>query len=110
VSAVIPIGPRGRPAFIREDRLLDAARDLAGGGKPAPERLVELVSGYLEAEIRLGRVRLVDPLPLARALFGGCVDHVRSRAAARPYDTDDAFVLGLVDVVLSGLTPPPTSP
>jgi AcrR family transcriptional regulator len=209
VSRTFPIGPRGRPPVIREDRLLDAARDvfreeghaattariarragvsegilyyryrsreallaavirreteppealrrlaaaagqasvaenltamlralvegvsrahpfvelaeaspasaairkaLAGGGRPAPARLVRLVARYLWAEIRLGRVRRVDPLPLARALLGGCIEHVRSRASARPRDGDDAFVLGLVDVILSGVTPVPPSP
>lgn len=84
---------------------------LAGrGGKPAPERIVDRVAGYLEAEVRLGRVRLLDPLPLARALFGGCVDHVRSSATARTRD-DETFVLGLADAILAGvLAPAPTSP
>jgi AcrR family transcriptional regulator len=83
---------------------------MAGSRKPPPERMAELVAGYFADEIRHGRVREIDPLPLARALFGGCIEHVRSRAASWR-GAEDVFVSGLVDVVLHGTLAarPPTA-
>jgi AcrR family transcriptional regulator len=74
--------------------------------KPPPQRIVELVAAYFEAEMRLGRLRKFDPIPIARALFGGCVDYVRSRRFSGDEGDPSAFVRGLVDVVLHGTAPP----
>jgi AcrR family transcriptional regulator len=76
----------------------------AKAGKPPPQQIIELVVSYLEAEIRIGRVRTVDTIPAARAIFGGCVDFVRSRRAAN--DDRRSFVRGLVDVLAHGLAKP----
>jgi AcrR family transcriptional regulator len=78
----------------------------AKAGKPPPQRIVELVAGYLEAEIRLGRVRTIDPTPTARAIFGGCVDYARSRRFSRDRGDPGAFARGLVDVLARGLVSP----
>jgi AcrR family transcriptional regulator len=77
--------------------------------KPPPQRVVELVAGYLRAEMRLGRVRRFDPVPVSRAIFGGCVDHVRSRRRAGTEGKRSAFVHGLVDALFHGLAPAGTS-
>ena len=75
--------------------------------KPPPERIVELLAGYFEAEIRIGRARAIDTLTAARAIFGGCIDHMRSGRAATGDDKGKrAFVQGLVDVLLHGTTKP----
>jgi AcrR family transcriptional regulator len=75
-------------------------------GKSPPQRIVELVAGYLQAEMRLGHVRRVDPVPIARAILGGCIDLVRSRRSAGIERERDAFVRGLVDVLVHGLAQP----
>jgi len=73
----------------------------AGSRKPPQERMVGVVARYLRDEIRFGRVRRIDPLPLAQALLGGCIEYVRSRPVAGHGD-DGGFVHGLVNVVLHG--------
>jgi AcrR family transcriptional regulator len=75
----------------------------AKGKKPPPQRLVELLAGYFEAEIRLGRARAIDATAAARALLGGCIDYVQSRQAARDDEDKRAFARGLVDVLLHGV-------
>lgn len=72
--------------------------------KPPPQLIVELLAGYFDAEIRLGRARGIDTVAAARAIFGGCVDYVRSRQGARVDDDSRAFTRGLVDVLLHGAT------
>jgi AcrR family transcriptional regulator len=74
--------------------------------KPPPQRIVELVAGYFEAEIRLGRVRNIDTIPIARAIFGGCIDYVRSRHATGGEGDKKAFVKSLVDVLIHGAAKP----
>lgn len=71
--------------------------------KPPPQLIVELVAGYFQAEMGLGRVRRFDPIPISRAIFGGCIDYVRSRRTAGDEGGRSAFVLGLVDVLVHGL-------
>jgi AcrR family transcriptional regulator len=75
----------------------------AKGKKPPPQRLVELLAGYFEAEIRLRRARAIDATAAARALLGGCIDYVQSRKAARDDEDKRAFTRGLVDVLLHGV-------
>jgi AcrR family transcriptional regulator len=74
---------------------------------PPPQRIVELVARYFEAEMHLGRVRTFDAVPVARAIFGGCVDFVRSRHFAGDQEDRRSFVHGLVDVLLHGTLIPP---
>lgn len=76
--------------------------------KAPPQRMVELLAGYLDEEIRLGRARVVDTTAAARAILGGCIDFVRSGPAqAKPADRR-AFARGLVDVLLFGVAAPPS--
>ncbi|HEX7624576.1 MAG TPA: TetR/AcrR family transcriptional regulator [Anaeromyxobacteraceae bacterium] len=70
--------------------------------KPPPQLIVELVASWFEAEIRAGRARAIDATAAARALLGGCIDHVRSRRAARGDEDGRVFARGLVDVLLHG--------
>jgi AcrR family transcriptional regulator len=77
--------------------------------KPPPQRTVELLAGYFEAEIRIGRARAIDTSAAARAIFGGCIDYVRSGQAARDDEGRRAFVRGLVDVLVHGTTKPAQS-
>lgn len=74
--------------------------------KPPPQRIVELVAGYLRSEMRRGRLRAVDPIPVSRAIFGGCVDYVRSRRFVDGEADQRPFVRGLVDVLLHGVAKP----
>ena len=71
--------------------------------KPPPQQIVEMIAGCLKAEMRLGRIRRFDAMPLARAIFGGCVDFVRSRQMPGVSDSRKSFVRGLVDVLLHGI-------
>jgi AcrR family transcriptional regulator len=74
--------------------------------KPPPQRIVELIAEYFEVEMRLGRVRRIDPIPVARAAFGGCVDWVRSSRALHATGGGPAFTRGLVDLLLHGTAKP----
>jgi AcrR family transcriptional regulator len=71
--------------------------------KPPPQLVVELLAGYFEAESRLGRARAIDATSAARAIFGGCIDYVRSTQAAGDDRNRRAFARGLVDVLVHGL-------
>jgi AcrR family transcriptional regulator len=89
----------------------DAIREalFTRSGKPPPERIVELISAYLQAEMRLGRARKHEPAPVARAIFGGCLDFVHSRLYLKKKESEGerkSFVGGLVDLLLHGLADP----
>ena len=70
--------------------------------KAPPERIVELLAGYFEVEIHLGRARAIDTNAAARAIFGGCIDYVRSGRATGDDKARQDFVRGLVDVLAHG--------
>jgi AcrR family transcriptional regulator len=76
---------------------------IANPEKPAPVRMVELLSRYLQAEIRAGRVRKVDTVCVARALMGGCMDYTHAKNFFAADDDRSEFVRGLVDFVLHGI-------
>jgi AcrR family transcriptional regulator len=76
---------------------------LANPEKPAPERMVELLSSYLQAEMLAGRVRKVDPVCAARAIMGGCMDYTHAKRNFGANDDRSAFVRGLVDFVFHGI-------
>jgi AcrR family transcriptional regulator len=76
---------------------------MANPEKPAPVRMMELLSRYLQAEIRAGRVRNVDTVCVARALMGGCLDYARAKLVFAADDDRGEFVRGLVDFVLHGI-------
>lgn len=67
-----------------------------------PQQIVELLADYFEAEMRIGRARTIDSTAVARAIFGGCIDYVRSGQAARDGEDGRAFVRNLVDVLAYG--------
>ena len=79
-------------------------RRVLTSGRPPPEEVVELITGYLEGEMRLGRVRRIDAVPVARAVMGGCIDFVRSQHLAGVAGDRRAFVRGLVDLLHRGTT------
>ena len=74
--------------------------------KPPPQEMVELVADYFEQEVALGRLRKVNGLAIGRAVFGGCVDFVRSREFLTEIDSRASFVQGLLDVILNGAARP----
>jgi AcrR family transcriptional regulator len=81
----------------------DALR--ARGGTPPPEETVRLVAAFFSAEMRIGRARALDPVPLARAVVGGSVDFVLSREFTGALGDRASFVTGLVDCVMAALRP-----
>ncbi|MBN1335905.1 MAG: TetR/AcrR family transcriptional regulator [Deltaproteobacteria bacterium] len=112
VSAVLGSVERGHPFF----ELLDASPMsfrvhalLRSHAHPPPTEIVALVGAYLRAEEALGRVRPVAHAVVGHAIFGACVDRVRSRRIGRHAPDDTAFVAGFVDLLYSGLAPPTAS-
>lgn len=107
ISEVLASVLRGHPFF----ELMESGKTFIGARrhlheratKPPPQVVVELIAEYLEAEIRLGRVRRVRPLPAARAMFGACIDYARSRRFSGPEEDPEDFVRGLVDIFIGGL-------
>jgi len=77
--------------------------------KPPPQRIVELLAGYLDAEVRLGRIRAVDTTAAGRAILGGCIDFVRSGPEAAKQAERRAFGRGLVDLLQFGVAAAPPS-
>jgi AcrR family transcriptional regulator len=67
-----------------------------------PQQNVELVRQYFAAEIQLGRVRPISDVSAARAIFGACIDYVRSAQATQDRAGRTAFVQGLVDIITHG--------
>jgi len=100
---------RGHPFFeiMETSRAFSGTRKhlLEKSVKPPPQVIVELIAEYLEAEIRLGRVRRVPTIPAARAMFGACIDYVRSRRFCELDEDRESFVWGLVDFFIGGLAP-----
>jgi AcrR family transcriptional regulator len=76
---------------------------LANPEKPAPVRMVELISRYVQAEVRAGRVRKVDPVCVARAVMGACMEYMHFQRYFAPPTDRNAFVRGMVDFVLHGI-------
>lgn len=75
-------------------------------GTPPPQRIVEQIARYLDAEIASGRIRRVYTLACARAMFGGCIDFTRSRQFAGRRETAKAFTAGLIDLLMQGMANP----
>lgn len=76
--------------------------------RPHPIRLkmIRLLAGYFEAELRLGRLRAVDPEILARTFFGGVQHYVMSEFLERTADplplAAGTFLRGMIDILLEG--------
>lgn len=77
---------------------------LANPEKPAPVRIVELLSRYLQAEASAGRVRPVDPVCAARAVMGACMEYAHFEHFFGSKTDRNSFVRGMVDFVLHGIT------
>jgi AcrR family transcriptional regulator len=110
VNAILDSGLRAHPFFELAETSptsQEIRRALfSAAAKPPPQVIVELIAGYLEAEMRLGRVRAVDPIPIARAIFGACVDFVRAGQFPGCRGDRPAFVRGLVDLLVHGTQKP----
>jgi AcrR family transcriptional regulator len=76
---------------------------LAHPEKPAPVRIVELLSHYLQAEANAGRVRKVDPVCVARAMMGASMEYAHFERFFGAKTDRNAFVRGMVDFVLHGI-------
>lgn len=76
---------------------------LASPEKPAPVRMVELISRYFEAEAGAGRVRQVDTVCVARAVMGACMDYTHSERFLASKPDRNGFIRGMVDFVLHGI-------
>ena len=72
-------------------------------GKPPPVVAIELVATYLNEEIRLGRIRKLGPIPVARVIFGGCVEYVRGQQFGGEACDARTFARELADVLLNGV-------
>jgi AcrR family transcriptional regulator len=75
--------------------------------KPHPirQRMIRLVSGYFEAEVRKGRLRAVDPEILARTFLGAVQHYVMSEFVEQGSDLPLAattYLRGVVNVLLEG--------
>lgn len=75
-------------------------------GEPPPVKAIKRVTSYLEAEMRLGRLRRVDPEVLARTFTGGILQFVMFEVMLRVGGMlplpEATFVRGLVDVLWNG--------
>ena len=86
--------------------------DPSRGTTPPPTLLMRAIAGYLEAEMRGGRLRRVDAEVLARTLTGGAWGHVFHELMAQQAGgtlplARGTFVRGLVDIALRGVEPKP---
>jgi AcrR family transcriptional regulator len=93
-------GPNGLPEALTQPN-------------PPPLRALRRLSGYFEAEIRLGRLRPFDPEILARIFLGGVQQYVffelvikAQHALPLPLPT---FLRGMVAVLLDGASPQPAA-
>ena len=77
---------------------------------PPPLRALQRLSGYFEAEIRLGRLRPVDPEILARIFLGSLQQYVFFELLFQAQHTLPlplpTFLRGLVAMLWSGAAPP----
>jgi AcrR family transcriptional regulator len=77
---------------------------------PVQLTMIRLLSGYFEAESRLGRIRAVDPEVAARAFLGGMSEYVMSQCLHRTTDSlplaAPTYLRGLINILFEGLRPP----
>lgn len=76
---------------------------LANPEKPAPVRMVELISRYLQAEASAGRIRQIDPVCVGRAVFGASMEYAHFERFIGTKTDRNSFVRGMVDFVLHGI-------
>jgi AcrR family transcriptional regulator len=82
--------------------------------EPPGLRIVRMLAGYVDGEVRLGRIRRVDPEIVARGLVGSIFDYVMTEILhGAPHGLPlpaAMYVRGLVDVFLHGIAPTPVAP
>ncbi|HEX2832468.1 MAG TPA: helix-turn-helix domain-containing protein [Thermoanaerobaculia bacterium] len=71
--------------------------------KPAPERMVDAIAHFLDAETKHGRLRAIDTRVTGATLFGAVVEFVRSRQFAAVRIGRTAFVRGFADLLMNGM-------
>lgn len=80
-----------------------------GGNDPAPVRILRDVAGYLEAEMRLQRMRRHDPEILARVFLGAIGNFLMFELVFRSHEKlpmpTETFLRGLVQLVWTGAAP-----
>ena len=79
------------------------------GPNPPPVRALKQLSGYFEAEMRVGRVRRQDPEVVARAFLGALHSFVFFELLHNAHGElpmgDETYVRGLVSLLWGGLEP-----
>jgi AcrR family transcriptional regulator len=84
-------------------------REIHNGKHPAT-RNIRLVMGYLEAEMKAGRLRKQDPEIVARAFMGSLFNYAFLDVATFVHEElpqpKEAFVKGLIAVLWGGMAPP----
>ncbi|MCU0653744.1 MAG: TetR/AcrR family transcriptional regulator [Polyangiaceae bacterium] len=85
------------------------------GPNPPPLQATRRMAGYLEAEMRLGRLRRSDPEILARTFLGAIWNHafleqITERAPVLPLPIE-TFLRGFIQLLWGGIAPepPPTT-
>jgi AcrR family transcriptional regulator len=82
---------------------------LIAGPNPPPVRVVKVLTGYLEAEMRAGRLRRHDPEVVARS-FLGSLHHfaffeLLHRVTGELPLGDETYVRGLIALLFEGIEP-----
>lgn len=76
--------------------------------EPPPVKGLKLLTNYLDAELRLGRIRPCDPEVVARTFLGGLLQYAFFEmigANAWMPLASPTYVRGLVDVIWKGIEP-----
>ena len=77
-----------------------------GQSDPQPLRLLRELATYIEAEMRLGRIRSADPRVLARMLVGSTHHYVfLNQVGLQAQLPADAFARDLVETLWRGIAP-----
>lgn len=96
-------------SLFAEPALLARHRDEVLRRGAGPQKAIEAVAAYLDAERRGGRLRAdADPVATAALLLGACFQRAYLRHFLRQDDVapaEERFVAGLVDTLLRGLAP-----
>jgi AcrR family transcriptional regulator len=73
---------------------------------PLRVQIVRQLSGYFEAELRLGRLQPIDPEILARTFLGGVMQYVMAEYLERAGDRlplpPATYLRGMIDILLEG--------